>query len=49
MRRERGVMHFVYIACLLEMQGRKNRAGHDVTGQGREENGKYNADSLNEI
>ena len=35
MRRERGVMHFVYIACLLEMQGRKNMAGHDVTGQGR--------------
>ena len=44
MRRERGVMHFVYIACLLEMQGRKNMAG-----QGREENGKYNTDSLNEI
>lgn len=28
-------MHFVYIACLLEMQGRNDRAGHDVTGQGR--------------
>lgn len=42
-------MHFVYIACLLEMQGRKNMAGHDVTGQGREENGKFSADSLNEI
>lgn len=42
-------MHFVYIACLLEMQGRNDVTGHDVTGQGREENGKYNADSLNEI
>ena len=37
-------MHFVYIACLLEMQGRNDRAG-----QGREEYGKFSADSLNEI
>ena len=28
-------MRFVYIACLLEMQGRNIRAGHDVAGQGR--------------
>ena len=27
-------MHFVYIACLLEMQGRENMAGQGRAGQG---------------